>query len=549
MYVKGFPIANRYILGEVLGRGSFAEVWSAQDKTTQKEVAIKICKSALIAEDDNEREKSIQRFCEEIALMKRAKSKYVVEILDYGKEREDVPPHNWYYYIVMERMKTTLSAYIDYHRTNKLGGMKWEEFLQFAVHFISGINDLHEKGILHRDIKPSNLFFSNENILTIGDLGIARLSERSRATNTMFGTVGYAAPELFVHKKEASAPSDLFSIGVVFYEILALRHPCSDQGSFYLSKEVIRRLITADFYPLEEIRPDVPPELLKLIHRMIAFNPNDRPQTATEVLQTLQQIKQKWVQHYLTAGNEAMTQKNYPKAEVAFQTAVAIESETSITHSNLGLVYYLAGKFVEAKEEFTISLSFHPDDKVAYNNRGLCNYYLEKYDEAIRDFSHALQLDPKFAEAYNNRGLAYHKKKEYYKALQNFNRTASLTPQDPRSYNNRGLTYLEQKDFPKAQTDFAYAIRLVPDDPEPYFNRGLTYQRQNKYDLAIRDFNRAIELNPNDMTSYYQRGIAYKKLGDYAQALADFEIAYKMKPSSQNLPKYIQFCRQKLKGK
>jgi len=549
MYVKGYVIAHRYILSDVLGRGSFAEVWSAYDQTTHKEIAVKICKAALIADSEEERDKAIHRFCDEIALMKRAKSNYVVEILDYGKEREEVPPHAWYYYIIMEKMYATLADYLEKRRSTNKGGIKLEEFLRYATHILLGLQDLHHKEILHRDIKPSNLFFSYSNILTIGDLGIARLSERSMATHTMFGTVGYAAPELFVHKKEASVQSDLFSVGTVFYEALTLRHPCCEQGSFSLSKEVIRRLVMADFYPLAEIRPDLPEPLIALVNRMIKLNPQERPSSAQAVLQEIQELRQQLIQIHISAGNDFLNQKLYEKAQEAFTQALHVDSENAQVYSNLGLICYLRGNFKEALTQFKLSLQYNPEDKVAYNNRGLCHYYMQNYEEAIRDFSRAIQIDPKFAEAYNNRGLAYHKKKEYYRALQNFNRALSLRPKDPRSYNNRGLTYSDQGDYLKAISDFTRAIKLTPRDAEPYFNRAMAYQRQRNYARAAADLTQSLEYSPQDMLCYYQRGLVYQKLGDYAKALADFQAALKLDPGNQKILKYIQHCQQKLRVK
>ncbi len=548
MYIKGYVIDSRYTLVDVLGRGSFAEVWSALD-ANKKEVAIKICKAALIAENDEDREKSIRRFCDEIALMKRAKSKYIVEILDYGKEKEEIPPYSCYYYIVMEKMQATLSGYLDKCRNEKKTGISVEDFLKYAIHLISGLKDLHDKGIIHRDIKPSNIFFSRDDILTIGDLGIARLSERSRATHTMFGTVGYAAPELFVNKKDASIQSDLFSMGIVFYEMLAARHPCSDTGQFYLSKETIRRLITADFYPLAEFRSDLPSSLISLIQSMSALNPDNRPKSCQNILQELQTLRQRLIEICLAQGSEYLQKKNYKQAISIFEKGLSIDAENSQVYSNIGMCYYMLNDFPRASQEFDKALQYDNEDKVVYNNRGLCRYHLNNYEESIRDFSRAIQIDPKFAEAYNNRGLAYHKLKEYYRAIQNFNRTISLTPEDPRAYNNRGLTYTEQSDYLQAISDFSKAIKLVPEDSEPYFNRGMAYLRQKNYSLAIRDLSSAIMYNPNDVLSYYQRGLAYHKLGEHSKALIDFKSARKLNPNSKNIPKYIEFCRQKIKEK
>ncbi|NUM35815.1 MAG: tetratricopeptide repeat protein [Candidatus Brocadiae bacterium] len=548
MYTKGYRIENRYVLTSSLGRGSFGEVWSAYDEINKKEIAIKICKAALIADDEEEREKAIRRFRDEISLMKRARSSYMVEILDYGKEKESVPPHAWYYYIIMEKMEGTLADSLQKFRNEGKEGIRLEDFFRYAECCLLGLADLHKKGIIHRDIKPSNLFFSKQNAIKIGDLGIARLSERTRQTQTMFGTVGYAAPELFVHKEQANEKSDLFSLGIAFYEMLTLRHPCSDKGAFYLSKETIRRMVSADFYPIQEIRKNLPEHLIQLIQAMIAARPDERPSSAEQVLQQIQKIRQQIATFHFQNAQEAMRKNQQNQAVESLLQSAAIISENPEVYNQIALIYYNQRLYEKAIEYFSKTL-YLKKDKAPYTNRGLCYYYLQKYDEAIADFSKAIQIDPRFADAYNNRGLAYHKKKDYYRALQNFHRTLTIKTNDARAYNNRGMTYSEQEEYDKAIMDFTRSIKIQPHDPESYFNRGLAYRHKKLFDQAIADFSKAIQYDSKDVYSYYQRALLYQKIGDYPKALADFKEAQRLRPDNTKLQKGIQICEEKIRSR
>ncbi len=545
MYIKGYKIDNRYVLANSLGRGSFGEVWSAYDEVEKKEIAIKICKAALIADDEEEREKAVRRFRDEISLMKRARSSYMVEILDYGKDKETVPPHAWYYYIVMEKMEGTLADALQKLRSENKEGLKLEDFFRYAECCLLGLADLHKKGIIHRDIKPSNLFFNKQNIIKIGDLGIARLSERTRQTQTMFGTVGYAAPELFVHKEQANEKSDIFSLGIAFYEMLTLRHPCSDKGAFYLSKETIRRMVSADFYPIYEIRSNLPEALARLIQAMIAFKPEERPVASEHVLQQIQKIRRQLAEFHFHNAQESLRKNQYNQAIQSLLQSASMTTDSSDAYNQIGLVYYNQKNYEKAIEYFSKSL-YIKKDKGAYTNRGLCQYYLQKYDEAIADFSKAIQIDPKFADAYNNRGLAYHKKKEYYRALQNFHRTLALRANDARAYNNRGMTYSEQGEYDKAIIDFSRSIKIQPRDPESYFNRGLAYRHKKLFEQAIIDFSKALECDSQDVYSYYQRALIYQKLGNYKKALSDYQEAALLRPENTKLQKGILYCKEKL---
>lgn len=545
MYTKGEILGKRYKLADILGRGSFAEVWAAYDKEEKKIVAIKICKAALIAKDENEREKALMRFRDEIALMKRVKSPYVLEILDYGKHNEEIPPYTPFYYIVMDRMYSTLADYMKKRREDNKGGMKLAEFFRYATHCLLGMMDLHNKGVLHRDIKPSNLLFSQDNILTIGDLGIARLTEYTRNTQTMFGTVGYAAAELFVHKEKASVQSDLFSLGVSFYEMLAGTHPCSDKGVFYLSKETIRRLIQADFYDLAEIRRDIPKELITLIYDMTKLSPLKRPKTVKEVYDRLVKIQKKIASIYIKEAKKQLKKEKLGNAIKNYIKATHIDPSCIEALKQIGFIYYMQGHHQKALEYFSKTLQWGVD-KEAYNNRGLCYYSLDDLKNAIHDFSQAINADPQFAEAYNNRGLVYHNQKEYYKAIQNFNKAIQIKPGNYQVYNNRGVTYNEQNDYDKAILDFTKAIKLKKDDAEAYFNRGLAYRMKKSYNKAIDDFTKALTYNPNDIENYYQRGLVYKKIKSYKRALKDFEKVLKNKPHMKKVQKQVTLCKKKI---
>jgi len=497
MYAKDDIIANRYKLLFPLGQGSYAEVWAALDINTKREVAIKICKSSPMTKDEEEQEKTIQRFCDEIKLMVHVRSKYVVDILDYGKEKEKFPPYNWFYYIIMEKMKQTIAKTLEEKRSHNQGGFNQNQFLKYAIQLLAGLVNLHTQNIIHRDIKPSNLFFDQEDVAKIGDLGIAKLSREENLTHSIFGTIGYAAPELLEQTRSFSIQSDIYSMGISFYEMLALQHPCSDKENFYLSKENIQRIVEGDYTPLTLLRSDIPDNIIRLIYQMIHPDPQERPQSTEELLEKFQDIRFSFVKQYIIQGMDFQNKNNPKQAKLCYLEAMQLYPEYATTYNKLGQLYYEYKKYKRSITYFQQSITFKKN-KYTYNNLGLCYYHLRKYNEAIYNFSKAIKLDQKFFQAYNNRGVSYYKKKEYNRAIQNFNKVLILTGKDYNAYFNRGLVYIEKNEYQKAIYDFTKATLIDPNSHEAYYNRAIAYKKNNQLKQARADFAKALTLSNHE---------------------------------------------------
>lgn len=369
MYSEGLILAKRYKLCKIYGQGSFAQVWLAEDIKTQKTVAVKICHIPTSLDCEQERERFIQHFYDEIALMMHIHSYYVVEILNYGKEQETVAPYSWFYYIVMEKMNSTISNILEQQRKNERKLFTLDEFLRYAINLLIGLRDIHTQGIIHRDIKPSNLFLSSDDIAMIGDLGIAKMRKSSEETQSMFGTVGYAAPELFASEHEATIQSDIFSMGISFYEMLTTRHPCNENGSFYLSRETVQRLLSGQFYSLSDLRPDLPENLVQIIYQMIAINPQERVHSVAEVLKQFQQIRLSILNNYIELSNSYIQSNNPNEAVSVLKKSIALCPEFVKSYNRLGNLYYDYAKYHKAIKYFNKSLSFKKS-KYSYNALG-----------------------------------------------------------------------------------------------------------------------------------------------------------------------------------
>jgi len=225
-------------------------------------------------------EEKIRRFRREAKAAAALHHPCIAQVLEYGAEGE-------VHFIVMELVAgQTISELIGKGRFSE------ERATAVALQVLAGLEAAHRAGIIHRDIKPSNLMLTPEGTVKILDFGLAKIdrvnasfdmSMRSlTATGTVVGTVCYMSPEQIL-AKPVDARSDLFSFGVVLYEMLAGRLPFS--GNSIL--DTFERICREDPAPLRQARPEISDRLYSVVTRCLAKAPTDRFQSAAETADAL----------------------------------------------------------------------------------------------------------------------------------------------------------------------------------------------------------------------------------------------------------------------
>jgi beta-lactam-binding protein with PASTA domain/predicted Ser/Thr protein kinase len=261
---------GRYHIVRKLGAGGMADVYLAEDQELGRRVAIKIL-NGRHANDDQ----FIERFRREAKNAAALNHPNIVSIYDRG-EAEDT------YYIAME--------YLDGRSIKELivghGPAPVDVAIEYARQILSALRFAHRHGIVHRDIKPHNVLVDREGRIKVTDFGIARAgTSQMTETGSIVGTAQYLSPEQ-ARGSEVDQRSDLYSLGVVLYELLTGRTPFEGDTPV----EIAMKHLSATPEPPSELRKDIPHELDLLVLRALAKDPEDRYQSADEMDADLERV-------------------------------------------------------------------------------------------------------------------------------------------------------------------------------------------------------------------------------------------------------------------
>ncbi len=255
MLNNGTFIADRYeIVGQV-GTGGMSDVYKAKDHTLGRYVAIKVLKSEF-SEDTN----FVSKFRTEAQSAAVLEHPNIVNIYDVGSE-------NGIHYIVMEYVEgITLKTYIG-----KKGQLTYKEALSIAIQVGRGIQAAHAKNIVHRDIKPQNIIISTDGKVKVTDFGIARAVSENTIHSDVMGSVHYASPEQ-ARNGYVSSRSDIYSLGIVMYEMVTGRVPFDGDSTVAVAIQHLQD----EMDPPSKYAPNLPVSLEKIIQKCTQKSPDRR---------------------------------------------------------------------------------------------------------------------------------------------------------------------------------------------------------------------------------------------------------------------------------
>lgn len=268
-------MAARYHIKKEIGRGAMGRVYLAHDSLLERDVALK----ELIAPhylSDEEREEVRERFRLEAKAAARLSHPQILTVHDIiaSGDRQ---------FIVMEYLEGKTLRDVIAERA-----LSAEEVMSIAPMISDALGYAHSQGIIHRDVKPDNIFVLENGNIKVADFGIAKMLKVTDRTHTdvIMGTPNYISPEL-VRGLSYDQRVDMFSLGVTIYELLTCRRPFDADNDY----AIIYKVASEEPVPLDEIREDLPPDLVRIVHRTLEKDPARRYGDMKELKEELMQVR------------------------------------------------------------------------------------------------------------------------------------------------------------------------------------------------------------------------------------------------------------------
>ncbi len=268
----GKMLDNRYEILEVIGTGGMAMVYKAHCHRLNRLVAVKVLKEELAGDADFHR-----RFQDESQAVAMLSHPNIVAVYDVSRSSDTE-------YIVMELVDgITLKQYMQ-----QKGALPWREALHFITQIMKALSHAHSRGIIHRDIKPQNIMILRDGTVKVADFGIARLvsSTQSTLTQEALGSVHYISPEQ-ARGSHIDARSDIYSAGVVLYEMLTGRLPFEGDSPVAVA---IQHISSVPLSP-RELNPDIQEGLEAIVMKAMAAKLQNRYASADEMLADLEEFR------------------------------------------------------------------------------------------------------------------------------------------------------------------------------------------------------------------------------------------------------------------
>ncbi len=511
---------GRYEIRSKLGAGGMGEVYLADDTTLHRRVAIKFLSNDAIAD-----ERAKQRLLREARAAAKLDHPNICAVHEVAEE-------DGASFIVMPYVE---GETLDVRMKRKPPDVA--ESLSIGTQVADALAEAHSHGIIHRDIKPANIIVTPRGQPKVMDFGLAKLAVEAIASEAetqsllttpgaIIGTIPYMSPEQ-VRGEKIDARSDVFSFGVLLYEMLTGHQPFAASGGV----ATISAILTLDPGPLTDACPNASAELQRIVSKCLEKDRERRFQSMREVAIDLESARRNCVSDSPTRADTS-TKTSRPITQRLRQFNL-ISSRTVLLATAVIVVIIGLTTYSIFSKRFRNS----PNPSAA--NPAIADDYLrgklnarsqnrESNQTAINLLEHATQTDPAFAPAYAQLALAYATKADFF------------------------ATDAERKKLDEdANVAAEKSLSLNPNLAEGHFARGyLLWSHDNGFphELAIQSFKQAIALDPNLEAAHHWLGVVYFHIGLLDKAEHEINEALRIDPSD-NLARFrlgtINVCRGK----
>ncbi|MCA9144708.1 MAG: protein kinase [Planctomycetales bacterium] len=538
-WIVGDTVDERYQLVTRLGSGAFGVVFKARDNALDREVAIK-----LLHPTHSGVGRYQKRFEQEARVAARVVSDHVVTVHNVGTTADSLV------YIVMELVNGTPVS--EWQTNDALRSPR--EIATVVVQAAKGLFAAHQHGLIHRDIKCSNLLIDNDDRIKVSDFGLAIVTDPDGATMSLTeqfaGTLPYMSPEQLTRPGTIDHRSDIYSLGVVLYELLGAARPFRG-----IPATIVYQITHVDPPPLRQLNPSCPRDLATITEKCLRKQPDQRYQNAKELVDDLQAwLDDKPILARPTGRTEKSwrwCRRNPVVATLSVFTIIAAIASTTLA-INLYLetrrldralnIGFQLLKGVQDNEFETIDDAYsgilQGSQRLSDNER---EAVMPLFTAAL-DLQEAASLSHGSAGRSSNFDSAMHIAGQaragvnIYSALRNLNLALSRSDQLGLAWLLRAQIRQEVLDQPKADVlpDWEAAIALLPDCSAARSGRGWCYMGLKQIDKAIDDLETALELDPTNEYAHYGLANIMHVRQEYERATIHYEAALSL-PARYNV--------------
>jgi serine/threonine protein kinase len=401
------------------------------------------------------------------------------------------------------------------------------QVLRFAIQFCDGMIHAAAKGIeVHRDIKPRNCLITEDLTLKVTDFGLAKVFRDPKAagpknerpakkqhdlapsetcTGTGAGTCTHMAPEQFEDAKQVDARADIYSFGVLLFQMLTGKLPFDGDTYDELKQQHQTQAPPA-------LPSSFPPLLIETVNSCLRKNPLERFRDFFGLRQQLAEIYAK------VTGIQAP------------QPIVGAKLD-AVEWSNKGASLHNLQRHTEALNCYEHALGLNPQLKEAWNNKGLVLRDLGRYAEALPCYDQALAIDQDFVLAWNNKGSTLEIVEGHAEALDCYEHALGLNPRFKEAWNNKGRVLRSLGRFSEAVACYDEALAVDSQNAEIWAHKGSSLGGSGRHAEALACYDQALILDANNVEVWSQRGRSLQALGRHSEALASYSQAFTLNPN------------------